>query len=169
MGTITNSDLELISYIVGFDVLAMEYDVHERTLHQLSDNTPTLGWAKRGSISVDSSATYLLQLHAVHQCLFQYLAHSSHIPGLANTMANACSQLWELSDDELLTCFEIHFPQTLPWKLCHPRAVINSAWTLALSKEWFEPASLSNELTPPMPTSEPGPNFVNNSAKILRF
>ena len=66
-GTITNSDLELAAHVAAYDVLTEEVDMREATAHALSDNTPTLSWAKRGSVSTDSPSAYLLRLHALHQ------------------------------------------------------------------------------------------------------
>ena len=40
-------------------------------------------------------------------------------------MADDCSQLWHLMDEQLLTHFNLHYPQNLPWKQCTLRPEMN--------------------------------------------
>ena len=165
-GTLTNSDLELAAHVAAYDVLVGEADMREKTAYDLSDNTPTLSWAKRGSVSTDSSAAYLLRLHALHQRYHRYVSQHSHIPGIVNVMADDLSRLWHLSDDEILTYFINTYPQTLTWKFCHLRNEMSSALNSALSKTRLPAESLHSALAheiPPLPFGSP---FVNNIRKI---
>jgi hypothetical protein len=96
-GSITNSDLELA------EVLCHQDDCCELTLATLCDNTPAVAWIKRGSVSNNSSAAYLLRLFALHCRHHRYLTEVSHIPGVLNTMADGASRLWHLSDTAFLS------------------------------------------------------------------
>jgi hypothetical protein len=50
--------------------------------------------------------------------MYRYHSKISHIAGTTNVMADDCSRLWHLTDEELLTHFNLHYPQNLPWKEC---------------------------------------------------
>ena len=47
-------------------------------------------------------------------------------------MADDCSRLWNLSDDELLAHFNTVYPQKKPWRLCQLPAEMASAIEAAL-------------------------------------
>jgi len=49
-GTVTNSDLELAATIAHQDVLVHTFDLHERTIHTGSDNTPAVYWQRKGRL-----------------------------------------------------------------------------------------------------------------------
>ena len=55
----------------------------------------------------------------MHQRAFRYQQRTFYLPGEANGMADDCSRLWHLSDDELVAYFDSHYPQPQPWRLCH--------------------------------------------------
>jgi hypothetical protein len=67
LGSISNSDLELAGNLCHQDVLVNGTPCDELTLASLSDNTPAVAWMKRGSISGDGPAAYLLRLAALHR------------------------------------------------------------------------------------------------------
>jgi hypothetical protein len=159
-GTLTNSDLELAAHVAAHDILASAYDIRETTVFALSDNTPMLSWAKQGSVSTDSVSAYLLRLHALHQRQYRYLSQHAHIPGKDNVHADLLSRHWHLSDSDLLSLFDTHFPQKLPWRLCHLRPPRTSAINSALCKQRSEPDSLLNTLQPSSPLSKNGPTSV---------
>jgi hypothetical protein len=168
-GALTNSDLELAAHVAAHDILVGEVDMREKTAHALSDNTPTLSWAGRGSVSTDSVAAYLLRLHALHQRFHRYISRHSHIPGIVNKMADDLSRLWHLTDSEILAHFELHYPQTLPWKKCHLRSPMSSAVNSALLKSRLPAASLQSALDHATLPSRSGPSFVNNLAKMPTY
>jgi hypothetical protein len=145
-GLLTNSDLELAAYVAAHDILAEAYDVRESTVYALSDNTPTLSWAKRGSVSTDSVRAYLLRLHALHQRKHRYLSQQSHIPGKDNALADLLSRQWHLTDSDLISLFNSSYPQKQPWRLCPLRPPMISAINSALCKSPCNPASLVSEL-----------------------
>ena len=83
-------------------------------------------------MSTTAPASYLLQLSSMHQRLHRYQQRNFFIPGDANGMADDCSRLWHLDDQELLDYFESTYPQSKPWRLCRLNADTASAIHAAL-------------------------------------
>ena len=131
-GIINNSELELAGIIATNDIAARESDVHERTTATGTDNIPALSWSSKGAVSAKGPAAYLLRQQAMHQRIFHYQSRGFYIPGEANGMADDCSRLWHLSDDELVSYFNTKYPQPKPWRLCHLNAGTASALFSAL-------------------------------------
>ena len=163
-GTITNSDLELAGTIGQLDVLAQAADIREQTIHNLTDNTPTLYWHRKGSTTTTGPAAYLLRLAALHQRHHRYLAQHDYIPGPSNVMADDCSRLWHLTDTQLLAHFESHYPQRQPWQLFPLREQMHSALISALFKRRSEPECALNE---PVPTIAIGPSGRSSATPTL--
>ena len=118
-GAINNSELELAGIIANNDVLANFVDVQEITTATGTDNTSGLGWSTKGAISATTPASYLLRLNSMHQRHHRYQQRNFYVPGVANRMADDCSRLWNLSDEELVSYFNSTYPQHKRWKLCH--------------------------------------------------
>jgi hypothetical protein len=114
-GSISISDLELTGIIAHQDVLATTRDVRERTIWTASDNRAAVAWATKGSATSLAARSHLLRLNAMHQRAYRYVARQHYIPGPVNAMADDTSRRWDLTDDALLTHFNIHFPQTSSW------------------------------------------------------
>lgn len=131
-GNLTNSDLELAGTIAGLDVVTSQHDVREHTISTLTDNTPALAWQRKGSTTTTGPAAYLLRLRALHQRHYRYVGQFGHIPGKANVMADDCSRLWHLTDAELLTHFNSHYPQAASWQLVPLSSNMSSALISAL-------------------------------------
>ena len=93
-----------------------------------------------------------LCLQAVHQRYYRYLSRLAHMKGKHNVMADDCSRFWHLSDQQLLTHFEFHYPQSKPWQLCQLRPNMRSLLISALHKQRPTPESL---LTTAIGASEP--------------
>ena len=155
-GDLTNSDLEHAGVIAHADVAAQHFDVREATLSLLNDNITALSRSRRGSVTSDKTAAYLLRLASLHQRHFRYLAHYDYIAGPANVMADDCSRLWHLSDTALLSHFEQRYPQKLPWRLCQLRPEMNTALTSALCNRRQQPATFLNEPAHVSPLGECG-------------
>ena len=68
----------------------------------------------------------------MHQRVFRYQQRTFYLPGEANSMADDCSRLWHLSDNELVDYFDAHYPQPQPWQLCHLNPATASAIHSAL-------------------------------------
>jgi hypothetical protein len=152
-GAITNSDLELAASVVQHDVAAHAFDVRERTIASGSDNTPTVAWQRKGSTTTTSAPAYLLRVQALHQRFHRYYSSAFFVPGTLNAMADDCSRLWTLSDEQLLSHFDLTYPQTASWRLATPRPAMLSSVTSALHKHRPAPESF---LHAPVPTTAPG-------------
>jgi hypothetical protein len=156
MGKITNSDLELAGTNAQHDVLVQFADLREQTLHNLHDNTPAVSWQQKGSMTNTKVAAYLLRLQSLHQRFYRYVP----IPGTCNKMADKCSRLWSLSDAELLTHLNLHYPQPLPWKLCPVRPPVLFTLISALSSSRSELALFLHEPVQLIAIGNAGPAFA---------
>jgi hypothetical protein len=143
-GTITNSDLELAGILGHQDVLTTLADVREHTIALLNDNFPAIVRCRKGSITSDGAAAYLLRINSLHQRHHRYLTLYDHIAGPANCMADDASRLFHLSDHAFLAHFHQHYPQAQPWQLCPLPPAMNFALTSALRKQRLDPQSFLN-------------------------
>ena len=132
---LTNSDFETAGMVTHQDILAQEHDIQEASISILNDNNPAISHATKCLVTLHDAAAYLLWISSLHQCHFHYNIDFQHISGLANTMADDGSRLFKLSDAAFLAHFEQHYPQPLPWKLCHLWPEMNSALISALCKK----------------------------------
>ena len=90
-GDITNSDAELCGVIGGHDVCAQIFDVRHRNMTTCCDNTPSVAWSLKGSVSRDSQVAYLLRLLALHRIFYRFISTVTHISGDTNSMADDAS------------------------------------------------------------------------------
>ena len=150
-GSITNSDLELAGSIAHNDVLAQAADVREKTTHNSYDNIAAVFWQRKGATTTLGPAAFLLRLQALHQRFFRYVPLRDYIPGPINAMADFLSRQWDLTDDQILSHFNSHFPQNEPWQLCPLKTEMNSSLISALSRRRSDP-----ELMKTMPTARIG-------------
>ena len=151
-GSITNSDLELAGVVAQHDVVARTADVRHTTVATWGDNTPSVAWTTRGSVSRDCPAAYLLRLLALHRRHYRYSTAISHLAGILNGMADDCSRLWELTDDEFLRHMNLTYPQAHSWRLFQLPSATLSALTSALFKMRLPPELWLSEM-PPTPKS----------------
>jgi hypothetical protein len=82
-------------------------------------------------------------------------------------MTDNCSHLWHLTDAELLSHFDFHYPQTESWRLVHPSPAMLSSVTCALRRQR---PKLESFLREPPPTTMPGrsgPTFATISSSTL--
>ena len=77
---------------------------------------------------------YLLRLLALHRRFYRFISTVTHILGDTNSMADNASQLWNLSDTELLAHFNSKYPQAQSWKLAALRPQMHSALISSLYK-----------------------------------
>ena len=149
-GDINNSDLELAGSFVHHAAVVENYDVRERTVASFADNTPTIYWQRKGSVTSTSAPARILRLQALHQRRFGYVPRHDFLAGIDNKLADDASRLTHLSDTLFLKYFNDHYPQPLPWRLWTPplelqRCVI-SALLNSRSRAEYAPA-----LTLPLP------------------
>ena len=109
-GTNSSSDLELAGHIAHNNVLASMVNIESTTMASYTDNTLTLYWTKKGSTSTSIPSAYLLWLQAIHQQQYCYHSRTAYNAGTANVMADDCGWLWHLTDEQLLTHFNLHYP-----------------------------------------------------------
>ena len=110
-GNITNSDLELAGSIAQHDILAQVADVTNRTINDCYNNIAAVYWQRKGTTTTLGPAAFLLQLQGLHQHFYCYVPLRNYIPGSLNTMANFLSRHWDLTNKQLLSYFNSHFPQ----------------------------------------------------------
>jgi len=127
VGSITNSDLELLGAIAHQAVLAACHPIAETTNALLNNNMAAIHWLCRGSVTSTKAAAYLLHLQALHGRHHHYLTTYDYISGPANRMADDCSRLWHLTDNALLTHFHSKYPQASGWILCPLPSAMTSA------------------------------------------
>ena len=168
-GTITNSDLELAGTIGHDAVLATNVPTQHLTLCTFTDNSPTVAWRGKGSVTTTGPAAYLLQLSALHRRHHRYKSEVQFIPGDLNIMADDCSRKWNLSDSQLVHYFNINYPQPTSWQLCHLTPEMHSALTSCLHRKRSKPELYLRE---PKKHSQPGPfgvRFAPPSLSTLSF
>ena len=141
-GSVTNSDLELAGSIAQDDILsqALPGQSHLSTC-TFSDNTPAVSWKTKGSTTTTGPAAYLLQQSALHRRHYRYQNELNFLPGHLNSMADDCSRLWNLTDSQLLTHFNHHYPQQTSWRLHHLRPAMHSALISSLLTTRSQPES----------------------------
>ena len=159
-GDINNSDLELAGSIAQNDILAQAADVTKKTTHNCYDNVAAVYWQRKGATTTLGPAAFLLRLQAFHQRFFRYVPLRDYIPGPQNLLADFLSRRWDLTDDQLLSYFNTHFPQKRSWRICQLRPEMNSALILALSRRRSEPELLRHIPRKRIPIGKFGSNFV---------
>ena len=160
LGSINNSQLELAGNIAHQDVLVQHVNCARRTIVPLGDNISQVAWQHKGSVTTLGPTAYLLRLNSLHQRHFRYLAKPDYIPGPMNVMADDLSRLWHLSDSQLLSYFNLHYPQDQSWTLVHLRPEMLSSLTSALQKRRVNPALLLNAPPRKMVIGESGKSIA---------
>jgi hypothetical protein len=79
---------ELAASVAQHDVLTSNVDAREATIHNFSDNTPTIFWQRKGAVSNSGPNAQLLLLQALHQRKHRYVPAYDYLPGTANLMAD---------------------------------------------------------------------------------
>jgi hypothetical protein len=139
------------------DILCKLANVADVTVQNFYANTATVFWQRKGSATTMGPVAYVLRLQALHQQHYRYTPLHDYIPEGINLIADVTTRSWDLYYDVLLAYFECHFPQTLPWMLCHLRKPISSA----LLTKRYEPTLLFGA---PKPKTSIGPCGTNFSS-----
>ena len=140
-GDITNSDLEQAGVLGQADVAASLFDLWELMLATVNDNMAAVSRNRKGAVTSDQATAYLCRLSSLHRRHHRYYHEVSHIKGLVNAMADFLSRRFDLMDAELLTYFDTHFPQDMPWRLCHLPPATHSMLISALQRQTPDTAS----------------------------
>ena len=148
-GDLTNSDLELLGAYSHLVMLARTFRLQGARVLLLTDNTPTLHWVRRGSLSRQAIATRLLRLLSLHQRLHGYRLELSHIAGPANVMADDASRRFDLDDAQFMNHFTHAYPQSASWQ----NIPVPTPISCALISELSTKTSAADWLPPPWHTS----------------
>ena len=160
-GEVSISDLKLLVMIAHKDVLSQHFDVAEQTLWMATDNRAALSWSAKNSSTSVAARAFLLWYNAlVHQRRFRHVATHNHIAGRANVMADDASRRWDLSDSDLISHFNLTYPQALPWRMLPLSSATNSVLTGALFKRRRRIESPPNVHNPPRAPRTSGPLSV---------
>jgi hypothetical protein len=105
-----------------------------------------------------------LWLQAIHQRFHRYLPLHSYLPAKLNAMVDDASRLWQLNDQDLLTHFNVHYPQHRSWQTIYqPRPKIHSTVTSALHKKRSEPVLFLDVPKQPIAIGPTGSSSANCS------
>ena len=158
-GTVTNSDLELAGGLIHLDVLAQTFDIRERTVLSKTDNLPSLFWQRKGNSTKSPVPAHLLRLFGIHQRLHRYVPRHDYIPGLSNPMADDASRMFDKTNSQLLSHFNLHYHyQDEHYKIVKPSIQITSSVISALRRKTSKPESLLAVPPPPVHTGPNGPS-----------
>ena len=108
-------------------------------------------WQRKGSATTEKAPAHLLRLYGVHQRAHRYVARHDYMPGPSNPMADDASRLFQLSDTEFLSYFNLNYKQKLPFKLVTLPQQVLSCVTLALLRKTCSAESL--KVDPPPATA----------------
>ena len=162
-GTLTNSDLELEGTLLHHWVLGKCAKVDGETTYTGCDNTPAVAWRQKGSSTSNRARARLLRLAAGLRREQKALHRIGHLAGTDNIMADDTSRLWELSDTELLTYFETHYPQNTSWKMYTIPPEVNCWMTSVLLEKTSKVESVLQGLQRQSPLGPLGAPFVSPS------
>ena len=82
-GRLTNSDLEQAGVAAQAIIATQEYDLQERTLAILCDNTPAVSRFRKGSVTTDKAAAYLCRQACLHQRANRFYPRGFLHPGVS--------------------------------------------------------------------------------------
>lgn len=159
-GDITNSDLELASGVISNEAAAQNFDIRERTVHSNTDNTPTLFWLRKGSTTTANAPAHLLRAQALHQRFHRYVHRIDFVRGEHNDISDIPSRKTDWSDEKLLTYFNLHYPQPLPWKIWTPPPELLSCMAMCLRRKPFPRESLLRQPPTSNGTGATGPSIA---------
>jgi len=167
-GTINNSMLELVATIAHEAVLCAMPTPHPFTVLSGSDNTSTVSWLRRASLTTEGPLSPLLHLRARLRRANRLNASVASIPGVDNVLADFASRSFDLSDSAFLSAFQTRFPLQPSWKMLPLPAEFASFMTSSLllltptmelclpELDPLLPCGLSG--VPSVPRSEPTPS-----------
>jgi len=132
-GTINNSELELAASIVHEAALLAAKPVnHPITCLSGSDNTPTVAWLQRASLTSAGPAADLLRLRSRLRRAHRLNATVCSVPGVDNALADFASHSFHLTDDDFACHFRTVYPLQDSWQPLRPPPAICSFVTSAL-------------------------------------
>ena len=130
---------------------------------------PAVAWKHKGSTSTTGPAAYLLQTAALHKRHYRYNNEMHHLPGYLNRMADDCSRLWSLSDNQLISHFNSTYPQPNTWRMHRLRPEMHSTLICNLLTRRSTPASYLRALPKQDQRGPSGSCFALPSMSTLSF
>lgn len=155
------SDLELAATVAQHDILAGTLGICDQTVYTLIDNNPLAAWQTKGSTTTTGPAAYLLRLQALHQRHFCYNTRVSQLPATANLMTDDSLCLWLLSDTELVSHFNLSYPQERTWQLLPMQPATLSMLTSTLLRTRHPTLSWLWESSPQTAHGKFGPTLAS--------
>jgi hypothetical protein len=134
-GTTTNSTLELAAVVTGSALAALSSPDTCPNILVATDNTPACAWIQKGSTTSQSTPAYILQHLAQLRRLCPFTLNTCYTPGTTNNIADCCSRLFHLSDDQFLSYMNATYPVKPSWTLVRPpNEMISSMNSVILNK-----------------------------------
>jgi hypothetical protein len=163
-GTVTNSDLELAATIAHHHVLECTgLPTAGESTHTFCDNTPTVAWQTKGSATTTAVTADLLRHSALHQRKLGHVPRYEYLEGVRNVMADDASRLWKLTDAQLLTYFNVRYPQSKLWQMHHLQQPVHSELISLLCRKKSPTESQTSEPRPSGSTGRSGSPFVRTA------
>ena len=118
-GQLSKSNLELLVVICGAALAAQRAPTPLNTFIA-TDNTPALSWLTKGSTTTKKAPAFLLHLLARLRHDTPFNLTTLFTPGSSNTLADCCSHLFHLTDDQFLDYINTNIPVQPSWTLVTP-------------------------------------------------
>jgi len=160
-GTITNSDMELAALITGAAILRDIYPGPHTAVYCASDNSAAVTWLKKGSTSSTAARAFLLRWLSTLTRTSRVDITPVFASGSTNTLADACSRNFHLSDQDFTALIQRQFPIRGGWHCAQPPNEIVSRMTLALSGEMWSLDCPSHDRTQQTTLGSCGKTFAN--------
>jgi hypothetical protein len=109
-GTLSINDLELTALLVRATLAAQSSNVPYRHLLIGTDNTAACAWVNKGSTTSSSAPAFLLHQLARLRRSHCFKLSALYTPGSSNTVADCCSRMFHLSDNDFLAVMNASFP-----------------------------------------------------------
>jgi len=154
MGHLSINDMELAALITGATLASTisPPPTPYQTILLGTDNTAACSWINKGSTTSITPPAFLLHQLARLRRAHNFSLSACYIPGSTNTLADCCSRLFHLNDNDFLAYMNATHPVQPSWKLVHPPTELISSMTYALSNKLqplVSPRSDKDTTTPP--------------------
>jgi hypothetical protein len=128
----------------------LPYPAHYIGTEEAGHDVATVAWQTKGSTTTTAVTADLLCHGALHQSKIGHVPKYEYLKGVQNMMADddATSRLWKLTDEKLLTYFNLQYPQTRSWQLQHLQPPVHSELVLLLCHTKLQPESLKKDPKP---------------------
>jgi len=137
MGYLSINDMELAA-LITVATLASTISpppTPYQTILLGTDNTAACSWINKGSTTSITPPAFLLHQLARLRRAHNFSLSACYIPGSTNTLADCCSRLFHLNDNDFLAYMNATHPVQPSWKLVHPPTELISSMTYALSNK----------------------------------